>query len=235
MLRHWWHPKAAVAPHDSGELTRCDAPRMRRAFTLIELLVVIAIVAILAAILFPAFIKARERARQTHCVSNLKQLSTAMDLYCNDNDDRFPPAEDMGWFTTASHLRPTLMECFTGYVVDNRLWRCPSDIGEIYLIDPSGFHRRTPPFWSPSMGNTSYGWPGKGFFFGTLKGKPRNRLRDGTKTPIFFEWRPWHGAWQSDGNSNREPSLRCVAYADGHIGQACYAVIGAQVTAATRK
>ena len=62
----------------------------RRGFTLIELLVVIAIIAILAAILFPVFAKAREKARQTSCLSNLKQIGLAMLQYCQDYDERMP-------------------------------------------------------------------------------------------------------------------------------------------------
>ena len=63
---------------------------MKKGFTLIELLVVIAIIAILAAILFPVFAKAREKARQTACLSNLKQLGTAMMMYTIDFDDQLP-------------------------------------------------------------------------------------------------------------------------------------------------
>jgi prepilin-type N-terminal cleavage/methylation domain-containing protein/prepilin-type processing-associated H-X9-DG protein len=64
--------------------------RNRSAFTLIELLVVIAIIAILAAILFPVFAQAREKARQTSCISNLKQLSLGMLMYSQDYDETFP-------------------------------------------------------------------------------------------------------------------------------------------------
>ncbi len=63
--------------------------RARRAFTLIELLVVIAIIAILAAILFPVFAKAREKARQSSCSSNLKQIGTAWQQYVQDYDERY--------------------------------------------------------------------------------------------------------------------------------------------------
>jgi prepilin-type N-terminal cleavage/methylation domain-containing protein/prepilin-type processing-associated H-X9-DG protein len=65
-----------------------------RGFTLIELLVVIAIIAILAAILFPVFARARMRAHTATCISNLKQLSNAMLMYADDNQGRLP---DVGW------------------------------------------------------------------------------------------------------------------------------------------
>ena len=63
--------------------------RCRRAFTLIELLVVIAIIAVLAAILFPVFAQARAAARKTVCMSNFKQITTAMLMYCSDYDEKF--------------------------------------------------------------------------------------------------------------------------------------------------
>lgn len=62
----------------------------RKGFTLIELLVVIAIIAILAAILFPVFSRAREQARKTSCLSNMKQLGQAMTMYLQDWDEKFP-------------------------------------------------------------------------------------------------------------------------------------------------
>lgn len=67
----------------------------RKAFTLIELLVVIAIISVLAAILFPVFAQAREKARQTACLSNQKQIGTAAVLYAQDYDDGLP-----AWFET---------------------------------------------------------------------------------------------------------------------------------------
>ena len=64
---------------------------LKKGFTLIELLVVIAIIAILAAILFPVFAQAREKARMTSCLSNLKQMGTAFIMYLDDYDETFPP------------------------------------------------------------------------------------------------------------------------------------------------
>ena len=63
----------------------------KTAFTLIELLIVIAIIAILAAILFPVFAQAREKARATSCLSNERQLSQAMLMFAQDHDEQFSP------------------------------------------------------------------------------------------------------------------------------------------------
>src|SRR3978361_1626809 len=70
----------------------CARARARRtnAFTLIELLVVIAIIAVLAAILFPVFAQAREKARQTVCLSNMRQMGMATRIYLLDYEERFP-------------------------------------------------------------------------------------------------------------------------------------------------
>ncbi len=67
---------------------------MRRAFTLIELLVVVSIIALLAAILLPVFFSVRGKARQTACVSNLRQIGLAISLYAQDADDLYPYGND---------------------------------------------------------------------------------------------------------------------------------------------
>ena len=70
--------------------------RPKAAFTLIELLVVIAIIAVLAAILFPVFAQARDKARQAACLSNLKQVGTALAMYQQDYDERMPSTCNYG-------------------------------------------------------------------------------------------------------------------------------------------
>ncbi|MBB6053037.1 DUF1559 domain-containing protein [Armatimonas rosea] len=102
---------------------------MKRAFTLIELLVVIAIIAILAAILFPVFGRAREQARKSVCLSNLKQLATAALMYSQDYDEVFPNASWIGpdafppnWYFGESSR--TLLE---PYVKNSAVFVCPSD------------------------------------------------------------------------------------------------------------
>lgn len=103
----------------------------RRGFTLIELLVVIAIIAILAAILFPVFAKAREKARQTSCLSNLKQLGLAMLSYCQDYDEMMPKEY---WGSTSSYLWPNnttspgmWIPSVYPYVKNTQMLNCPSN------------------------------------------------------------------------------------------------------------
>ena len=84
---------AGSARHRPRCLVRRAYPLVaRRGFTLIELLVVVAIIAILAAILFPVFAQAREKSRQSYCISNLRQMAGAMLLYTEDHDGFYPPA-----------------------------------------------------------------------------------------------------------------------------------------------
>ena len=81
--------------------------RDRRAFTLVELLVVIAIIAILAALLLPALSAARQKARKTACLSNLRQVGVAVLLYAGDHDGNIPYGPKAGAFTSPMNVYPS--------------------------------------------------------------------------------------------------------------------------------
>ncbi len=101
---------------------RCDRP----GFTLIELLVVIAIIAILAAILFPVFAQAREKARQTSCLSNLKQLGAAMLIYAGDYDELFPPVVARPTRQETNLYLESWMHLLEPYTKNRGVFICPS-------------------------------------------------------------------------------------------------------------
>jgi prepilin-type N-terminal cleavage/methylation domain-containing protein len=96
----------------------------RKGFTLIEILVTIAIIAILAAILFPVFARARENARRTSCLSNIKQIATALVMYTQDYDEMLPlyrftsPLAIGGQYNSLQALYP--------YVKSTQVFICPS-------------------------------------------------------------------------------------------------------------
>ncbi|MGQ9733260.1 MAG: type II secretion system protein [Candidatus Zipacnadales bacterium] len=97
----------------------------RRGFTLIELLVVIAIISILASILFPVFSRARAKARQTACTSNVKQLLTALHMYTQDYDECFPYTFIAG---SAGHYNPAEWQWYDAiyaYTRNRDIYICP--------------------------------------------------------------------------------------------------------------
>ncbi len=117
---------------------------MNKRFTLIELLVVIAIIAILAALLLPALAKAREKAEQISCVSNMKQFGLANIMYCNDNKNAFcvsaPTIKNYGWIYGENpvgakyELKPADGSLFQ-YLGDEKIYLCdaePNDTNATY-------------------------------------------------------------------------------------------------------
>src|SRR5437667_1419743 len=97
--------------------------RRTKGFTLIELLVVIAIIAILAAILFPVFAQARDKARQATCISNLKQLGTGLMMYAQDYDEALPYGYN---YSADGSLLYWWQDSIRPYVKNEAVYTCPS-------------------------------------------------------------------------------------------------------------
>jgi prepilin-type N-terminal cleavage/methylation domain-containing protein/prepilin-type processing-associated H-X9-DG protein len=120
-------------------LPDCEQRRdSRRGFTLIELLVVIAIIAILAAILFPVFAKAREQARLTTCTSNFKQYSNAFMMYIQDYDETLPMWSTNDKFKPGELNLTTWDLLLQPYIKNYGVARCPSDPSPAHFFFQDG-------------------------------------------------------------------------------------------------
>jgi len=173
-------------------------------FTLIELLVVIAIIAILAAILFPVFARAREKARQASCLSNARQLGLATAMYVQDYDEMLPVA--VGMNATGTQFWTTI-ELLEPYVKNRQIRLCPSDPQG--SVDFSTF---------PGLSRYSYGW-NKDLFAYMLPGIAVGTLRALADVPYpaetvtFFD-----GTLRAMGvyTVHRHNRGANVAFLDGH-------------------
>jgi prepilin-type N-terminal cleavage/methylation domain-containing protein/prepilin-type processing-associated H-X9-DG protein len=120
----------------------------RRGFTLIELLVVIAIIAILGAILFPVFAKAREKARQTACVSNMRQIGMAFLQYMQDHEGGVPSVLQQ----TAPYTYGLWVQAIQPYIANDQIMICPSNQNRLNYTDGA---------WAPKVLDYGYnGWLG---------------------------------------------------------------------------
>jgi prepilin-type N-terminal cleavage/methylation domain-containing protein/prepilin-type processing-associated H-X9-DG protein len=221
----------------------------RRGFTLIELLVVIAIIAILAAILFPVFAQARDKARQAACLSNLKQVGTALVMYGQDYDERLPSTCSWGrgwsWFnktlngpcsqagitaatpktTYLGHIQTPpryIQELLHPYSKNEQVWFCPS----------VGRDR----FWLLKDGPT-YGFNGTTYIFNhstasppkgagvVVSGMALAQILRPAEAPAMWDMPYWFIPDEScphwDAKSAHARGLN-VVYADGHVKYASY-------------
>jgi len=196
-------------------------PAVRRgAFSLVELLVVLGVMALLAALLFPAFSLARARARQTSCASNLRQLGQAMALYSNDWE-RFPRGLDPAdkytpqiWQNYPNGLQimaatPLLSDVMAPYVQDKRLWQCPAD-GGFDICDTTGLPLAARP--------TCYQKFGMSYFYRTeltLLELASEDLLQAAQTHVLSDGDgSWHGALATNLWRGRRYN---VLFADGHV------------------
>lgn len=192
-----------------------------RAFTLIELLVVIAIISILAAILFPVFAKAREKARQISCASNLKQLALAWQMYAQDYDEVAclsyyqGGAKNWDFSFVGGKTEPGFL---APYANDGRIFACPDFVGFDFGRPYTGYAYNT----SYIGGALEEGKPacplgkisdpaGTAVFadggYGPVPAHPENYLRAPSDTNYF----------RGGLVDFRHTGLANVAYADGHV------------------
>ncbi len=175
---------------------------LRRAFTLIELLTVIAIISVLAAILFPVFARAKASAKQTTCLSNLRQIGAATALYMSDSDGIFPSALDPSdkyapdiWatfpdFQNKINNMPMLHEVLQEYVKSRQVFRCPSDTGTDTLDHNFPKEFKTSP--------TMFSYYGSSYLFRTeiaFRQYSDTSFRLPAETNVYFDGAGhWHGA-----------------------------------------
>ena len=177
--------------------SRFFAGTSERCFTLIELLVVIAIIAILAALLFPAFGKAKESGRATACIGNLRQIGIALQVYVDANNNRMPVMRDApvvtGTNQPPTNTLPSPDRVLTGELGNTNVLRCPSDRRDLFMQTGSSYS------WNSLLnGQRSDDLSAMGMSF------------DAHAIPVFYDKEDFHKARGASKAVN-------YLYADGHI------------------
>ncbi|MEN6333109.1 MAG: type II secretion system protein [Phycisphaerales bacterium] len=170
---------------------RCGNGGRRGAFTLVELLVVIAVISSLLGVLVPVVGRAKVHARRGACRGQLHNIGMALRMYVDDNRNRMPFAAQL---PSEEPNLPTITDVLLPYVKEREAMRCPADREDSY------FERE----------GTSYEYPHY------LCGMPVDRTFLGkrwgeTKTPVLWDFRPFHGREGRPGSMN-------FLFGDGHVG-----------------
>lgn len=183
----------------AGRAGRRPARRRRVApaslgFTLVELLVVLALISLLAAMLLPTLARVKEAGRATACLSNLRQIGLALQIYVSENNNRMPVMRDRLPGTNAPpDAPPSVDEVLAGHLGNLQVLRCPSDNRGIF-----------------EQTRSSYAWNS------LLNGQNADQLRvltldlGPTRTPVMFDKEAFHRARGEARGVN-------YLYADGHI------------------
>ena len=192
-----------------------------RGFTLIELLVVIAIIAILAALIFPVFARARAKARETQCLSNLKQLGLAHEMYSADYDDLYPFAKDAAdqyapqiWsgfpqWQALIAVMPRVEEVLQPYCKNREVFHCAGDTGYSELEGT--------PYLLPAR-PTAFAGVGSSYLYRTEVAFAHigpSPLADPANTNIMMDA---HGSWH--GGRSYEAGRWNILFGDGHAKSA---------------
>ncbi len=181
-----------------------EEPKGPRAFTLIELLVVIAIIAVLAALLLPALSRTKESGKGAACISNLRQIGIALQVYVQENNNRLPVMRDRSWTTTNDLPSPD--QVISNQLGNIRVQLCPSDKW------PSD---QAKPF--PQLGATYFEQTGSSYSWNSLlNGEDADHLSafgmkfDPHQIPLMFDKEGFHIARGAKKGVN-------YLYADSHI------------------
>jgi len=208
----------------------------KRAFTLIELLVVIAIIAILAAILFPVFAQAKQAAKKSADLSNVKQISLAVLMYTNDYDDLFPrgyypnPSAPSYWFTWREGVAPYVKNGQSQYApgipfMKGGIWRSPSEPPNAYngygaseSLMPPEYHWMNPGVFVASHGPSQLDKISRTVMVSTIGINPNWNAgaAGGIETLLwtYCDW-SWPIVWLPDGAARYEGDNRDT---DGKFG-----------------
>lgn len=187
----WRRLARMLLPGLSARRNRAQDQHFRPGFTLIELLLTISIIAVLSALLLPATLRVKESGRATVCLSNLRQVGVALQLYVQDSNNRLPVMRDQSLAST--NVLPGPDQVLSNYLGNVRVLRCPSDRQRLFETTGS-----------------SYSWNS------LLNGQDAEHLSvfgmgfDPHQVPVMFDKDKFHVA-------RGESKAVNYLYADGHI------------------